>query len=118
MNSYQIIVFENHDIYHEEMVYPENAVEQYINICEKYIPPEYVPQNNTRFDSESMFVKYNDRSGGDKPMMILMIGIFTREMINSIKQSLNNIYIKTCEECHKEIIFNMSLCRDCMNKIF
>jgi hypothetical protein len=37
-------------------------------------------------------VKYHDRSGGDKPMMVLMTGIFTPEMITAIEDGLKDFY--------------------------
>jgi hypothetical protein len=61
-------------------------------MCVRYVPPEYVSEY-TDFQGTERFVKYHDRSGGDKPMMVLMTGIFTPEMISSIKDSLKNAYI-------------------------
>jgi len=90
--DYQILVFENHDIYTSKIVPADEAVNTYVDMCVRYVPPEYVSEEYTDFQGTERFVKYNDMSGGDKPMMVLMTGIFTKEMIAAIRDGLNNSY--------------------------
>jgi hypothetical protein len=94
MSLYQIIAFENHKIYDSEIVSSYNALEKYVKMCEKYVPPEFIIESETQFEFDTMYVKYTDNSGDDKPMMILMVGSFSSEMINAIKIGLKNIYNK------------------------
>ena len=99
MDSYQILVFENHEIYDSLDVSADKAVQEYVKRCHRHLPPEYVPQEYTSFHSDKMFVKYSDRCGDDKPMMILMIGLTTPEMIESIEEGLRKMYVDCCEDC-------------------
>jgi hypothetical protein len=96
MMNYQILVFENQELYDSDVVSADKAVDVYIKMCMKYLNPKYIPQENIVFESDERFVKYNDRSGGHKPMMILMTGVFTPEMIRSIKDGLKEMYVKQC----------------------
>jgi hypothetical protein len=92
MMDYQILVFENHDIYTSKIVPADEAVNTYVDMCVRYVPPEYVSEEYTDFHSTEKFVKFHDRMSDDKPMMLLMTGIFTKEMINAIRDGLNNSY--------------------------
>jgi len=44
MDSYQILAFENHEIYNSLEVSADKAVEEYVKMCEKHVPAEYTPQ--------------------------------------------------------------------------
>ena len=113
MDSYQILAFENHDLYDSLDVSADKAVEEYVKMCTKHVPPEYNPQEYTHFESDKMYVKYSDGCGNDKPMMILMIGLTTPEMIKSIKEGLRKIYVNNCEDCGKEIDLKLCVCHEC-----
>jgi hypothetical protein len=116
MMDYQILVFQNHDMYTSEVVSADKAVATYLKMCFNYVPPEYVPEEESDFHATERYVKYHDRSGGDKPMMVLMTGIFTPEMITAIEEGLKDFYIRRCEECH--IIMkekDMVICKTCLS---
>jgi hypothetical protein len=116
MMDYQILVFQNHDMYTSEVVPADKAVATYLKMCFEYVPPEYVPEEESDFHATERYVKYHDRSGGDKPMMVLMTGIFTPEMITAIEEGLKDFYIRRCEECH--IIMkekDMVICKTCLS---
>ena len=116
MMDYQILVFQNHDMYTSNIVSADEAVNTYLKMCLKYVPPEYVPEEESDFHATERYVKYHDRSGGDKPMMILMTGIFTPDMITAIEDGLKDFYIRRCEECHiivKEK--DMVICKTCLS---
>lgn len=89
--DYQILVFENHDIYTSKIVPADEAVNTYVDMCVRYVPPEYVSEY-TDFHGSEKFVKFHDRMSDDKPMMVLMTGIFTPKMISAIKDGLNDSY--------------------------
>jgi hypothetical protein len=115
MIDYQILVFENQDMYYSEIVSADKSVATYLKMCFKYVPPEYVDEEYTDFHGSERFVKYHDRSGNDKPMMVLMTGIFTPDMITAIEDGLKDFYIRRCSECH--IIIkekDMCICKSCL----
>jgi hypothetical protein len=96
MMDYQILVFQNHDIYTSKIVSADQAVNTYISMCFDYVPPEYVSEEYADFHATERYVKYHDRMSDDKPMMVLMTGIFTKDMIDAIREGLkpsNNIGI-------------------------
>ena len=118
MMDCQIIVFQNQDIYTTRIVPEDKAVDTYVDMCLDYVPPEYVPEEYTDFHASERFVKYHDRSGSDKPMMVLMTGIFTPEMITAIEDGLKEFYIRRCEECHLVIEEkDMVICRTCLRAV-
>jgi hypothetical protein len=116
MMDYQILVFQNHDMYTSKIVPANEAVDTYVKMCFDYVPPEYVPEEYSDFHGTERYVKYHDRSGGDKPMMVLMTGVFTKEMITAIEDGLKEFYIRYCEECH--VVINekdMCVCKTCLS---
>jgi len=118
MMDYQILVFQNHDMYTSEIVHAGEAVAAYIKLCFEYVPPEYVDEEYTDFHATERYVKYHDRSGGDKPMMVLMTGVFTPEMITAIEVGLKDFYIRRCEECH--VVMDekdMVICKTCLRAV-
>jgi hypothetical protein len=114
MMDYQILAFQNHDLYTSKIVPADEAVATYLKMCFKYVPPEYVPEEESDFHATERYVKYHDRTGGDKPMMLLMTGIFTPEMISAIENGLKDFYIRHCGECNTVINKeNMNVCKSC-----
>ena len=96
MMDYQILVFQNHDIYTSKIVPADKSVDTYVKMCFEYVPPEYVSEEYVDFQATERYVKYHDRMSDDKPMMVLMTGIFTPDMIDAIREGLkpsNNIGI-------------------------
>jgi len=114
MMDYQILVFQNHDIYTSKIVSADKAVATYLKMCFKYVPPEYVLEEESDFHATERYVKYHDRSGNDKPMMVLMTGILTPEMITAIEDGLKEFYIRRCEECNVVVKEkDMCVCKKC-----
>ena len=118
--EFEIIVFEHHDPYDGEYVPKEKAVETFIRMCKKYVNPEYILKKETELNIYKMMVCYTDRSGGDKPSMVSLIGMITPDMIISIKNGITNLYILKCEDCDNEIDLEIDskwlVCADCRNK--
>ena len=118
MMDYQILVFQNHDMYTSEIVPANEVIDAYVKMCFKYVPPEYVDEEYTDFHATERYVKYHDRSGGDKPMMVLMTGVFTPEMITAIEVGLKEFYIRRCEECRVVIKEkDMCVCKTCLSAV-
>jgi len=61
-------------------------------------------------------MSYADRSGNDKPMLVLLIGTITDEMVSDACAGLNKLYVRLCEDCNKNEIPNTkSVCSECEN---
>ena len=115
--EYEVIVFEYQDIYSTAMIPKENLVEEFANMCVEYVSPEYIPQSETRLNYGKTFVSYSDRSGGDKPMIVLLTGVTVdSDLISAIKESLRKKYLGVCEDCGVEVERKWALCIKCRQK--
>jgi hypothetical protein len=112
---YELLVFESNSLYHSKTSESEdNALSMFVAICREFVSPEYVAENGTSFDSSSLHMSYADCSGGDKPMLVLLIGTITDEMRSKAQESLKKMYIRICEDCNAaEIPLNRSVCAEC-----
>ena len=115
--QYEVIVFEDQSIYATAMIPKENLVEAFTNMCVEYINPEYVPQTQTSLNFGKTFVSYSDRSGGDKPMILLLTGITVDSLlISAIKNAIRKKYLRVCEDCGVEVEMKWALCVKCRQK--
>jgi hypothetical protein len=101
--EYEIIVYEHNSMYDSRDANAANVVDVFLETCREYVNPEYVNQNYTEFHSTSKFVSYADRSGNDKPMLVILIGTITDEMVVAIQDGLKKLYVRYCEDCGKEM---------------
>jgi hypothetical protein len=114
--DYEILVFEHNSMYDSSDANAENVVDVFLGACRKYVNPEYVNQNYTEFHSSSKFVSYADRSGNDKPMLVVLIGTITDVMLVAIQDGLKKMYMHYCEDCGKEMVFlrtGVLVCNKC-----
>ena len=115
--QYEVIVFEDQDIYATSMIPKENLVEAFTNMCVEYVNPEYIPQSHTSLNFGKTFVSYSDRSGGDKPMIVLLTGITVDSvLISAIKNAIRKKYLGVCEDCGVEVEMKWALCVECRQK--
>jgi hypothetical protein len=114
---YEIVVFEYNSMYDSDTAdSSEKALMVFVEMCRKYVSPEYVAQNEAHFDSGDMFLSYADRSGGDKPMLILLIGNITGDMTSNAEEMLKKLYVRLCEDCGTtEIPNTQTICSACAN---
>jgi len=94
MPEYEIIVFENHEIYDLTTASELTVVSTYLDYCKQYVNPEYVQENETNLYNTKMMISYIDKSGGDKPCNVLLIGDITPELIYEIRKGLAEFYEK------------------------
>ena len=118
MSIYEIIVFENQNIYDREVIDDQprdNIVNTFVEYCKRYLSPEYIFQNETELYKGTLFISYTDRSGGDKPCNIMLLGSnLTNEMYEAIRCKLDNLYLEISNRCDNcgEIVLNPShFCR-------
>jgi len=103
--DYEILVYENNSMYDTRTANSGNVLDVFLDTCRQYVNPEYVNQDSTEFHSSNKFVSYADRSGNDKPMLVILIGTITDEMVVAIQDGLKKMYTHFCEDCGKEMVF-------------
>jgi hypothetical protein len=101
--EYEILVYEHNSMYDSRDANAANVLDVFLETCREYVNPEYVNQNYTEFHSSKRFVSYADRSGNDKPMLVILIGTITDEMLAGIRDGLKKLYVRVCEDCGQEM---------------
>jgi len=110
--EYEILVYEHNSMYDSRDASAANVLDVFLETCREYVNPEYVNQNYTEFHSSSKFVSYADRSGNDKPMLVILMGTITDEMVVAIQDGLKKLYVRVCEDCGNEMT-DVSRCDRC-----
>ena len=110
--DYEILVFEHNSMYDTRDANASNVLDVFLQACREYVNPEYVGQDSVHLDSSNKFVSYADRSGNDKPMLVILIGTITDEMLDAIRDGLKKLYVRVCEDCGKEMT-SVSWCDRC-----
>ena len=100
MPDYEIIVFENHEIYDLTTVSDLTVVKTYLDYCKQYVNPEYVEENETNLYNTKMMISYIDKSGGCKPCNVLLIGHISSELFEEIRKGLAKFYDKPKATSH------------------
>jgi hypothetical protein len=118
--SFEIVTFEYSDAYDRiNTVKLEDVVGEFISQYKRYISPEFYPEEEVWFSRGRLWIAYTDKTGGDKPMMVMLIGPITDEVIAEIKEAVSALYVKKCGDCGKEIPKEHSrkwaLCEPCAN---
>lgn len=115
--AYEIIVFENHELYDSSYAtMPEEAIMEFVKMCKKYVNPLYVSEEETRLTWSSKSIMYLDRGGSDKAMMVQLIGDIPGELYMVLHAEMKKLYRSNCEECSVEIPLKYGLCEECANK--
>ena len=105
MMDYKFMVFENHDLYDSGLSPADEAVYNFVKIS-----LHYVAQACGEFESDGeRTVRFTDRSGRDKAKMVLMVGVFTKEMIDAIRDGL--------KEPYKVVDDDMFACAKCIGPV-
>ena len=112
---YEILAFEHNTIYDAtSSETSENALDTFIEFCSEFVSPEYIPEDLTAFNSGRLYMTYADRSGNDKPMLVMLIGHITEEMISMACARLKKLYARICEDCNvNEVPITKSVCSEC-----
>ena len=101
--EYEILVFEHNSMYDTRNANASNVLDVFLQACREYVNPKYVGQDSVHLDSSKMFVSYADRSGNDKPMLVILIGTITDEILVAIRDGLKKLYAHFCEDCGNEM---------------
>jgi hypothetical protein len=113
LKEMEIVAFENQSPY-DSLYVVNNPIGEFIEMCKRYVNPEYVLEENAEVFFGQTFISYCDRSGGDKPMIVMLMGI-TSNMIPEIIKALKELYINKCR-CGKIIDKKMCVCNECSDK--
>jgi len=116
--SFEIVTFEYSDAYDRiNTVKPEDVVKEFIRQYKTYLSPEFYPEEEVWFSRGRLWISYTDKTGGDKPMMVMLIGPITDELIAQINDAVAKLYIKKCYDCGKEMSKERSrvwaVCKSC-----
>jgi hypothetical protein len=104
MADYEIAVFEYSELYDGAATVPaDKVVDEFIEQYKSYLSPEYYPEDEVWFMRSRLFLSYRDKTGGDKPMTVMLIGPITDELVTQIETAVAKLYIKKCPDCGKEM---------------
>ena len=104
MEHYEIITFEYSDPYDgTQTVSADKVVEKFMEQFRRHLNPEYYPEDEVWFMRSRMFLSYRDKTGGDKPMTVMLIGLITDELVAEINAAVARLYVKRCPDCGEEM---------------
>jgi len=116
--AFEIAIFEHSDLYYgDEDVSPDKVICEFVEYYKHYLWPGNVAEEDVMFQRGRTWVSYTDKRGGDKPITIMLMGSITEEIVANLKEAVAEVYIKTCEECRKELKDKKwALCVECRDK--
>jgi hypothetical protein len=104
MEDFEIATFEYSDLYDGVTRVPaDEVVKVFLQQYKRYLNPEFYAEDNIWFTRGRLWFSCTDKSGGDKPITIMLIGQITDELVAEIKSAVSKLYIKSCEDCGKEM---------------
>jgi len=104
MEDFEIAVFEYSDLYDGVPTVPSTkVVEEFMKYYNRYLSPEYYPEDEVWFVRGRLFLSYSDKTGGDKPMTVMLIGCITDELVAEINTAVAILYVKKCPDCGKDM---------------
>ena len=92
METFEILALEYHDLYDGEITDSNNVLEEFVKFYKRYFINYEIPRESISFDSSIMFISYSDKSGGDKPIMLMLVGKLNETLINEIKTEIEKLY--------------------------
>ena len=102
--DYEIAVFEYSDLYDGAPTVPSTeVVQEFMKQFKRYLSPEYYPEDEVWCSRSRLWLSYRDKTGGDKPMTVMLIGLITDELVTEIKTAVALLYVKRCADCGKDM---------------
>jgi hypothetical protein len=116
--SYEIAIFENSNLYDgDEDVSPDKVICEFIEHYKHYLWPGDVAEEDVMFQKGRTWLSYTDKSGGDKPMTVMLVGPITDNLVMDLEEAVAKVYMRTCWECKEEFKDKKwALCEVCRNK--
>jgi hypothetical protein len=104
MEDFEIAVFEYSDLYDRSpTVSADKVVAEFMKHYKEYLSPKYYPEDEVWFVRGRLFLSYSDKTGGDKPMTVMLIGQITNELVAEINTAVALLYVKKCPDCGKDM---------------
>ena len=95
--DFEIITFEYSDLYDGKYrVSAEEVVQAFMKQYVEHLSPEYYPEDEICFDRGRLWLSYVDKTGGDKPKHVMLIGQITDELVAEIQAAVSKLYLKNC----------------------
>jgi hypothetical protein len=116
--SYEIAIFEYSDLYSGDAdVSPDKVICEFIEYYMRYFDPRYYEKEYVMFQKGRTWLSYTDKSGGDKPITIMLIGSITDNLVMDLEEAVAKVYMRSCEDCGKEVKNKKwAICEVCMEK--
>ncbi len=92
METFEILALEGHELYDGEITDSNNVLEEFVKFYKRYFISYEIPQESISFNSSIMFISYTDKSEGDKPIMLMLIGKLNESLIDEIKLEIEKFY--------------------------
>lgn len=116
--SYEIAIFEYSDLYDgDEDVSPDKVICEFVEHYTHYFISRNLDEGDVQLQRGRTWLSYTDKSGGDKPMTLMLMGSITEEIVANLEEAVAKLYMRTCWECKKEFKNKkFALCEVCRNK--
>ena len=92
METFEILAFEYQDLYDGEDTNLSNVVEKFVAFYKLYFVYCDTPKEYISFTTGKSFISYTDKTGGDKPIMLMLIGKLNETLIDEIKSEIEKFY--------------------------
>lgn len=92
METFEILALEEYELYDGEITDSNNVLEEFVKFYKRYFISYEIPQESISFNSSIMFISYTDKSEGDKPIMLMLVGKLNETLINEIKTEIEKLY--------------------------
>jgi len=115
---FEIAIFRYSDLHDgDDEVSPDKVICEFIEHYKHYFDPVYVDEGDVWFQRGKTWLSFRDKSGGDKPITIMLMGPITEQLVNDLKEEVKRVYMRTCWDCKKEFKDKTwAVCMDCRNK--
>ena len=92
MNTFEIVAFEYQYVHSRLDCQRHEVVEKFVTEYYQYFNPTYFTEPSICFDRGKFYVSYRDDSGGDKPVLLMLIGPITDTLVADIKAAVREMY--------------------------
>jgi len=92
MDTFEIVAFEYQSMYDSMECERSEVVGNFVNKYHEYFDPEYYTEPSISFERGRFYLSYSDNSGGNKPIMLMLIGPITGNLVTEIKVAVKRVY--------------------------
>ena len=92
MDKFEVIVFEQHDVYDRIECERNEVVKEILSRYNKYFDPDYITEPSIRFDWGKYYLSYTDNTGRNKPILLMLMGPINEHIISEIKTAIKGMY--------------------------